>query len=73
MPAQKRKRQTISIDIKKQIIDAKDAAPSKTYTDLAKEFSNDQLKLTGENIKRIFRDKDKILEAVDSGIGAKRA
>ena len=73
MSAQKRSRQSISIEVKKQIIDAKSANSSKTYGDLAKEFSDDKLKLTDENIKRVFRDKDKILAAVDNGIGGKRA
>jgi hypothetical protein len=66
-----RKRQTISIELKKRIIDAKAADSSTSYADLAKRFSNDQLKLTDKNMKRIFRDKDKILLAIDNGAGAK--
>ena len=73
MTTPKRKRQTISIEIKKQIIDAAAADPKKSYADLATEFSNNQLTLTSENMKRVFRDKDKILNAIDDGIGAKRA
>jgi len=73
MSAQKRSRQSISIEVKKQIIDAKSANSSKTYGDLAKEFSNSKLKLTDNNIKTIIRDKDKIIEAIDKGIGGKRA
>ena len=73
MATPKRKRQTISIEIKKQIIDAAVADPKKSYADLATEFSNDRLTFTSENMKRIFRDKDKILNAIDDGISGKRA
>lgn len=73
MSTQKRKRQTIPIGIKSQIINAAAKDPKKSYADLAKEFSNKYLKLTSENIKRISRDKGKILAAIDNGANAKRA
>jgi hypothetical protein len=44
--AQKLKRRSISIQIKKQIIDAKEADPSKSYAELAEDFSKDGLTLT---------------------------
>jgi len=52
MSAQKRKRQTISIEIKKQIIDAKAVDSSKSYADLAKDFSKNGLTLTKANIQK---------------------
>lgn len=70
--AEKRKRQSISIQIKKQIIDAYEADSSKSYNDLAKEFSKDGLSLTKSNVQSVINAKDKILNAVDNGIGAKR-
>jgi hypothetical protein len=44
--SEKRKRQTIPLGIKKHIIDAKEADPSKSYAKLAKDFSKDGLTLT---------------------------
>lgn len=73
MSTQKRKRQTISIETKKQIIDAKAADSSKSYANLAKDFSKNGLILTKANVQTIIGDKDKILAAIDDGIGAKRA
>jgi len=73
MTTPKRKRQTISIEIKKEIIDAAEADSKKSYADLAKEFSNDKLTLKKSNIQAIIREKDKLLNAVDDGIDAKRA
>lgn len=72
MSTQKRKRQSISVELKKKIIDEKDAHPSKSYPNLAKQFTTDKIKLSEDNIKRIFRDKDKILAAINEGAGAKR-
>lgn len=72
MSTPKRKRQSISIDLKKKIIDEQETHPRKSYADFAKQFSDKKTKLTNENIKRIFRDKEKILEAIDEGAGAKR-
>jgi hypothetical protein len=46
MSAQKRKRQTISIELKKRILDGKEKTPNKSYNDLAKEFSTDKINLT---------------------------
>ena len=73
MSTLKRKRQTISIEIKKQIIDAKAADSSKSYADLARDFSNGGLTLDKGNIQAILNKKDEILAAIDKGIGAKRA
>lgn len=39
---------------------------------LAKEFSNGKLILKKSNIRTILKDKEKILEAINDGIGAKR-
>ena len=38
---------------------------------LAKEFSNGKLILKKSNIRTILKDKEKILEAISDGIGAK--
>lgn len=61
----KRKRQQISIETKKQIIDASSA--KKTYGQLATDF-----KLPKSTISTIVKDKDRILAAIDEGTGAKR-
>ncbi len=55
MSTQKRKRQTISIEIKKQIIDAKAADSSKSYAELAKDFSKGGLTLTKGNVQVILK------------------
>ncbi len=73
MAPPKRKRQTISIEIKKQIIDANIADSSKTQGDLVKQFATDKLTRTTDNIEQNFRDKNKILAAIEDKDGAKRA
>lgn len=73
MATPKRKRQAISVEIKKKVIDAAAVDPKKSYQDLANEFSNDQLKLEKTNIQRILNGKAKILTAIDDGVDAKRA
>jgi len=66
MSAQKRKRQTISIEIKKQIIDASSVGNS--LGDLATKFG-----IPRSTIQGIIQKKDDILEAIDSGVSGKRA
>lgn len=70
---QKRKRQTIPIEIKKQIIDAKAADSSKSYAELAKDFSKNGLSLTKGNVQRILNEETRIIEAIENGAGPKRA
>lgn len=59
-----RKRQQISIEIKKQIIDA---SATKSYDQLTTEF-----KLSNSTISTIVQNKSKILEAIAEGTGAKQ-
>jgi transposase-like protein len=73
MSTPKRKRQTISIEVKKKIIDASAADSSKSYADLAKEFSDDKITLSKSNIQTILDGKQKVLDAIEKGVGAKRA
>lgn len=72
MATPKRKRQTISVEVKKAIIDAAEADPKKSHADLAKEFSDDKLTLNKSNVQTILSGKKKILDAIDSGLDAKR-
>lgn len=72
MSAQKRKQQSFSVQLKKKIIDEKEAHPTKSYADLAKQFSDKDTTLTKSNVQRILGDKQKILDAIDAGAGAKR-
>jgi hypothetical protein len=71
MSTQKRKRQSILVDLKQKIIDDNKAHPFQAYEDLSSQFSNKNTKLINENIKRVFRDKMKILPAIDDGVGAR--
>ena len=66
------KRQKISIGVKKQIIDESEKYPQKSFAKLAKEFRNSKRILKKSNIRTILKDKEKILEAINDGIGAKR-
>lgn len=63
-PTPKRKRQQISVETKKQIIDA---SATKSYNDLATDF-----KLSKSTISTIVKDKETILAAIDGGTKAKR-
>lgn len=63
-PAPKRKRQQISVEVKKQIIDA---SATKSYGQLATDF-----KLPKSTISTIVKDKEKTLAAIDGGFDAKR-
>jgi len=60
----KRKRQQISIEKKKQIIDA---SATKSYGQLATDFG-----LSSSSIAKIVQNKTKILTAIEEGAGAKR-
>jgi hypothetical protein len=73
MATQKRKRQTIQLRTKKQIIDAEKADLSKSYADLAKEFNNDGLNFAKSTMQTILSGKDSILKAIENGIRVKRA
>lgn len=73
MSTQKSKQQSISVELKKKIIDEKEAYPSKSYAGLANQFTSDKLTLTKSNVQRILGSKQKILDAIDDGIEAKRA
>jgi len=73
MSAQKRKRQSISIEVKKKVLDAAAADSKKSYADLAKEFSDQTLNLTKSNVQSILNSKAKIMEAIDDGASGKRA
>lgn len=65
MSTLKRKHQGVSLETKKKIIDA---STTKSYGQLAKDFS-----LSKSTISTICgRDKEKILVAIEDGIGAKR-
>ena len=59
MSASKRKRQTISIEIKKQIIDAPEADSKKSHAQLAVQFSSEKLTLTRANVQTILDCKQK--------------
>jgi hypothetical protein len=61
----KRKRRTITIETKKQTINA---SAIKKAADLVKEFG-----LPESSIRTIIKDKDKIQTATDDGVGGKRA
>ncbi len=63
----KRKRQTISFDEKKAIIEA---SKTKNVPAVSKHFNN---KYPESTIKTILKNKDSILKAIDDGIGGKRA
>ena len=69
MSTPKRKRQQISVETKKKIIDENEAHPSKSYAELARQFGIQGGKST---VQSIVRDKKKILAAIDDGVGAKR-
>jgi len=73
MSTQKRKRQTISIEVKKQIIDESEAHPTKSLKELADQFTTDKLTLTKSNVQTILDGKQKVLDAIDKGIEGKRA
>lgn len=62
----KRKQQSISIETKRKIIDESEAG--KSYGKLAREYE-----LPRSTVQTIVENKAKILEAIDSGIGPKRA
>jgi hypothetical protein len=64
---QKRKRQTISLVEKKEIIDA---STTKTPAQLVSHFNK---KYDDSTIRKILKKKDKIQEAIDAGAGGKRA
>ena len=65
MSTPKRKHQSISIETKKQIIDA---LATKSYGQLAKNFN-----LPKSTVATIVKSKDRVLAAIDNGTGAKRA
>uniref|UniRef100_A0A914DN42 HTH psq-type domain-containing protein n=1 Tax=Acrobeloides nanus TaxID=290746 RepID=A0A914DN42_9BILA len=62
----KRKQQSISIETKRKIIDESEAG--KSYGKLTREYE-----LPRSTVQTIVENKAKILEAIDSGIGPKRA
>uniref|UniRef100_A0A914DHY7 HTH psq-type domain-containing protein n=1 Tax=Acrobeloides nanus TaxID=290746 RepID=A0A914DHY7_9BILA len=62
----KRKQQSISIETKRKIINESEAG--KSYGKLAREYE-----LPRSTVQTIVENKAKILEAIDSGIGPKRA
>ena len=64
MSTQRRKRQSISVELKKDIIDEKDAHPNKSYADLAKQFTTDKIKLTKDNVSTIIKSKQKVLDEI---------
>jgi hypothetical protein len=63
----KRKRQAISLDEKKSIIDASE---TKTNAQLVAHFNN---KYGESTIRNIVNGKEKILKAINDGAGGKRA
>jgi Mor family transcriptional regulator len=66
MSTQKRKRQTISVETKKEIIDAH--SKGKSYGELATQF-----KISSRStIQDIIRNKYNILAAIDDGMGGKQ-
>lgn len=67
MSTQKRKRQAISIETKKEILD--EASKGKSLGDLAEKFGIS----SRSTVQGILENKDKILDAIENGIGGKRA
>lgn len=72
MSTPKAKRQAIPVELKKMIKDAREKHPSKSYADLAKEFSNENIKLTKANVQTILNGKDNLQTALGDGAGANR-
>ncbi|KAE9546906.1 hypothetical protein FO519_009882 [Halicephalobus sp. NKZ332] len=72
MATPERKRQSISIELKKKIIDASETDPKKSLAKLAEEFSIGKITLTKSTIQAILKDKDEILKAINDGVDGKR-
>jgi transposase-like protein len=66
MTTPKRKQQSISLETKQKIIT--ESAAGKSYGQLAKDFG-----LAKSTVSTIVSNKDKISNAIEGGIGAKRA
>ena len=68
MATLERKRQIVSVEKKKKIINAFEADLKKFLTNLIEEFSTDKLILKRATVQMILRDKHKILKAIDDEI-----
>nr|CAD2160329.1 unnamed protein product [Meloidogyne enterolobii] len=67
------KRQKISIELKKQIIDYYLANPKTSLKQIAEEFSNFNVLLKKSSIHSILKNKQNIIAAIDNGIKIKRS
>uniref|UniRef100_A0A914NRT3 HTH CENPB-type domain-containing protein n=1 Tax=Meloidogyne incognita TaxID=6306 RepID=A0A914NRT3_MELIC len=67
------KRQKISIELKKKIIDYYLANPKTSLKQIAEEFSNFNVLLKKSSIHSILKNKQNIIAAIDNGIKIKRS
>nr|CAD2203470.1 unnamed protein product [Meloidogyne enterolobii] len=67
------KRQKISIELKKQIIDYYLANPKTSLKQIAEEFSNFNILLKKSSIHSILKNKQNIIAAINNGIKIKRS